>query len=120
MPGAIAMPEMREAELKAAVLKIAKREHWLVHHNTNSWAARSSQQGGGYPDLTLARAGMTRGRLLLVELKREGGKLEPLQEAWREALEKCPGIEYYVWYPSDLWAAEAILSYPSYPLYAEE
>jgi hypothetical protein len=99
-------PEMPEADLKAAVIKIAKRERWLVHHTANRQGSRNSAKGSGVPDLIMAHPG---GRLILAELKKQKAKLEPLQEQWREALLEHPGIEYYVWRPADLADIDRIL-----------
>ncbi|HEY6568589.1 MAG TPA: VRR-NUC domain-containing protein [Actinomycetota bacterium] len=98
--------DMFEADLKAAVIKIAKRERWLVHHTANRQGSRNSAKGSGVPDLIMAHPG---GRLILAELKKQKAKLEPLQEQWQFALERCPGIEYYVWRPSDLPDIDRIL-----------
>ena len=86
---------MTEDELLTAVLGMARYQRWLCHHVRRSDRA-ITQGDSGAPDILMARPP----RLLLVELKTERGKLSVLQEHWRDALVKCPGIEVYVWRPS--------------------
>ena len=59
----------------------------------------------GYPDLTLIRPP----RLLFAELKRETGKTSTHQDRWLALLRECPGVETYLWRPSDLDAIAAVL-----------
>jgi len=54
-------------------------------------------QGVGYPDLCMVKGN----RLIYAELKREGGKPTPEQVEWLEALSKVPGVECFLWKPSD-------------------
>ena len=59
-------------------------------------------------------------RYVVAELKREGRKLtkghfnskgrwQTGQDEWAEALENCPGVEYYLWHPSDMDEIEKVL-----------
>ena len=92
---------MTEDELLSAVLELARWYRWLAHHDRR--ADRAITQGDqGFPDVFLARPP----RLVLVELKTQTGTLRVMQKVWREALEKCPGIEYYVWRPSSWRSGE--------------
>lgn len=61
-------------------------------------------QGVGFPDLVLCRPGADKepGRLILAELKSEKGRLRPEQKLWLSALKTCPGVEVYVWKPSQM------------------
>jgi hypothetical protein len=81
-----------ERQFQEWVMGTARRLGWMVHHThdsrTNHWGADR-----GVPDLTLARGG----RVLLVELKTEKGRLSDAQVAWAEAL----GMNWRVWRPSD-------------------
>lgn len=81
---------MTEAELKAIVVKLARRHGWSVYHVPNVPLTNS---GVGYPDLTLARDG----EVQWMELKREDGKLTIEQAGWQLALPRCEVIR-----PSDL------------------
>jgi len=51
----------------------------------------------GMPDLILVRAP----RIIFAELKSEHGRLSPAQKSAIADLEQCPGIETFVWRPSD-------------------
>jgi hypothetical protein len=51
----------------------------------------------GFPDLILARAG----RLVVVELKTERGRLGPGQALWLE-LFRAADVEVHVWRPGDM------------------
>ena len=51
----------------------------------------------GWPDLWLARSP----RLIVVELKGERGRLTGNQRSWLQLFRHCPGIEVYVWRPSN-------------------
>jgi VRR-NUC domain-containing protein len=90
-----------EASFQIRVVEVARMYGWLVHHTRPALR----QSGGystpiqgvpGFPDLCLAR----RGRVLMVELKTELGKLSEFQERWLEAL-SGDGAEVFVWRPSD-------------------
>lgn len=51
--------------------------------------------GKGFPDLLMVRE-----RIVAVEVKGDGDKLSPEQEAWLEAFEKA-GVETHVWKTKD-------------------
>jgi len=59
-------------------------------------ARRSSP---GFPDIVAVRPP----RVLFIECKRDDAPLSlpPEQQAWSDALERCPGVEYYTWRPRD-------------------
>ena len=65
----------------------------------------SIRSAPGWPDLALCRPP----RLILAELKRDGGTLTPDQVEWIELLRACPGVETYVWFPRDLAAIAVVL-----------
>jgi len=98
---------MTERELLDAVVEIAARLGWLVHHDRpaanrrGQWATHI-QGDPGFPDLILVRPP----RIVVAELKRERGVITPQQRAWLEALASC-GIEVHVWKPTD-WLSGAI------------
>lgn len=94
------LPAVTEAQFQRQVIDLARIFGWQHYHPTLSrWSAR------GWPDLVLCRPP----RLLLAELKRENGKSTPEQDAWLALLRACPGVETYLWRPSDLIVIAAIL-----------
>jgi hypothetical protein len=84
---------MSEADLSRAVQDIARLFRWRLFH---SWTSVHSP--AGFPDLVLCRPP----RLLMVELKREAGKLTQAQAEWMFDLGRCEGVEAAIWRPSDL------------------
>lgn len=95
-------PQMSEAQLLAAVRKLARMQQWLCYHTADS---RHSE--AGWPDLVLLS--VRQHRLLIVELKAEDGRVSPEQHTWLGALAAC-GIETGIWRPSDLVDVPAILA----------
>ena len=83
---------MSEADLDRAVRALAQRCGWDRYH---TFSSRRSPQG--FPDLLLCRPP----RVVFAELKSERGRLTPHQEHWLDLLRRCPGIEVYLWRPSD-------------------
>ena len=93
-----------EADFQQMVLDFARLQGWLAAHTKDS---RRSEPG--CYDGVLVRPP----RFLVVELKREGAQLRkghlsphtgrwlPGQVEWAEAAMGCPGVEYYLWRPSD-------------------
>src|SRR4051812_18142817 len=91
------LPPLSERAFQAQVVALARIYRWTVYHTTLSkWSER------GYPDLTLVRERGRLGRLVFAELKRETGKTSPDQDRWLAMLSACPGVETYLWRPSDL------------------
>lgn len=82
---------LTEKQWMAQVKEIAGFRGWLWSHPFDS--RRSTP---GYPDAVLVRPP----RVLFVELKSDKGVLTLDQIIWKEALEACPGISYYLWKPS--------------------
>lgn len=95
---------MLESEFQTQVIKIARLRGWMVMHQrpaqirTGRWIT-AIQGDAGFPDLVLARPRLD--DLIFAELKKEGGRISPLQKAWIRTLIAAGG-EAYVWYPSDL------------------
>jgi len=95
---------MTEAEFQAQVIDVARYRGWMVMHQrpaqirTGRWIT-AVQGDAGFPDLVLARP--MAGELIFAELKKEGGRVSPLQKAWIRTL-MATGAETYVWYPSDM------------------
>lgn len=85
---------MKEDELLANVLVIAKVKGWHAYHVRNAKAG-VVQGDTGFPDLVLVRR-----KLLFVELKTELGDIRPEQVMWAEWL-KAVGHTVRYWRPSD-------------------
>lgn len=92
MPTAI---KLTESQFLDQVIDAAHYCGWLAHHSRPAWTSKGCRtpiQGDkGAPDLLLAK----NGRVILAELKADGGKLTPEQLQWR----KESGS--FVFYPSD-------------------
>lgn len=91
---------LTEKQWMAQVVDLARTFRWAHYHPYLS--IRSAR---GWPDLALVRPP----RVILVELKSETGKVTPAQEEWLALLRECPGLEVYLWRPSDFEAAAAVL-----------
>jgi len=84
-------------------------EHYAHEHGWHClWQEYAPQNMSsivsGLPDLCLFRESGNEAHLLFAELKREkGGKLSKGQQLWLDRLAKVPGVEVYLWRPSD-WA----------------
>lgn len=89
-----------EKEFQQQVIDFAKLHGWISYHTHDS--RRSS---AGYPDLTLLKGS----RIIFAELKRQNGRLRPEQEIWLAALRKVPGLEVFVWKPSNWLDIEKFL-----------
>lgn len=77
-----------------STVKHRRRPFVLAYH---TYSSRRSVPG--FPDLVMLSPGT--GRCIVAELKTETGKLSVEQERWLEAFRKNPGIEVFVWRPSD-------------------
>lgn len=85
------LPVITEKDFLSQVKDLAKVYHWRFYHPfLSKWSER------GYPDITLIRPP----KIIFVELKRENGKLTTHQQEWADLLKACPGVEYYLWQPS--------------------
>lgn len=75
---------------------------WWWWHDTDS-----RRNHRGLPDLILVRPP----RVLFVELKRErtSAKVTREQAGVLDMLAQCPGVESYVWRPSDERSLDAVL-----------
>ena len=94
-----------EAEFQAVVIDLMHARDWRVAHfrkvrvqrgESTYWETPVAADGKGFLDLEAVRE-----RLIKVECKKAGGRLEPEQELWLEAYRQA-GIECHVWYPHDL------------------
>lgn len=94
------LPALTEREFQRQVMDLAGILGWSIYHPALSkWSER------GWPDLALVRPP----RFVLAELKRENGKTTDHQDRWLDMLRACPGIEAYLWRPSDIDAIAGIL-----------
>ena len=84
-----------EREFLQQIRELARWCGWLTYHTHNSQRSEP-----GFTDLVMVRPPS----VLFVELKTTTGRRTPAQREWIEALEQCPGIEVFVWRPSD-WDA---------------
>lgn len=71
---------LAEAHIEQLLLMRATQRGWKAHHVTDS--RRVLMGDTGAPDWWLARWG----KLVVVELKREDGKLSPEQREWLDAM----------------------------------
>jgi hypothetical protein len=91
-----------ESEFQALVLDMANLFGWRSYHTHDS-----RRSAAGFPDLVLVR----RERLIFAELKTERGRVGDAQSEWLDALDAIPGIEVYLWRPSDTGRIEHVLRY---------
>lgn len=83
-----------EQDFQRQVVAAANLLGWAVYHTWNS-----QHSPDGYPDLTLAKAEHP---VIFAELKSESGQLQSAQIHWLDTLKQCPGVEVYLWRPSDI------------------
>ena len=89
-----------EKDFQQAVRDYARLTGWLDFCH---WT--SIRSPAGFPDLTLVRPP----RVVFAELKSERGRLTAAQSETLAALSNCPGVESYLWRPSDWDAITEIL-----------
>jgi hypothetical protein len=94
---------MLEAQFKNAVIEVAQRYGWFVHHDLpamnkrGKWATHI-QGDSGFPDLVLVNP---KGVLVFAELKTDIGVVRKTQNAWLDRLEQSGAI-VQVWRPNQL------------------
>lgn len=88
------LAQLPESWLDEQVLGEAREHGWLAHHVRDS---RLNAGDAGFPDWVLTR----RGRVVIVELKTQRGRLEAAQKEWLGHMGHRPATEVYVWRPSD-------------------
>jgi hypothetical protein len=94
------LPPITEGQFQRQVLDLAHMFGWSAYHPMLSkWSER------GWPDLAMVRGP----RLVFAELKRENGKTTEHQDRWLGLLEAVPGVEVFLWRPSDLAAIAVVL-----------
>lgn len=93
-------PPITEKAFMRQVTDLAEMLGWVTYH---PWLSIHSPRG--WPDLALCRPP----RLILAELKAEKGKVSDHQERWAVLLKAVPGVEYFLWRPSDIEDVAAVL-----------
>ena len=83
-------PAISEKAFMAEVVRLAKRNGWLVFH---PFDMRKSE--AGWPDLAFLRD-----RFFVAELKVADGRLTAAQATWIDAF-RAIGIQAYEWRPDD-------------------
>ncbi len=97
-----AFREVTEKQYQADIMVLARAAGWMVAHFHDSrrqvrpGVFVGDKDAKGFPDLVLVRAS----EFLVIEVKRETGKLEPEQVTWLDALDRA-GVETMVVRPSD-------------------
>lgn len=86
------LPPITEREFQRQVTDLAAIFGWSCYHpQLSKWSER------GWPDLALVRPP----RLVFAELKRENGRTTVHQDRWLGLLRAVPGVEVFLWRPSD-------------------
>ena len=83
---------MLEAEFQAQVRQLCTIRGLLVYHTHDS-----RRSDAGFPDLTIVGSK----RMLFRELKKEDGRVSPMQQYWIDRLNDV-GQDAGVWRPSDM------------------
>ncbi len=92
--------KITEADFLRQVRNLARIFGWATYHPfLSKWSEK------GWPDLTLIRPP----RIVLAELKAEKGRVSEEQRRWLGMLGACPGVETFLWRPSDLERVAEIL-----------
>ena len=91
---------MTEKELQAQVQQLAKLGGWQFYHTWNS-----IHSAPGFPDNVMAKTP----RLVFMELKTELGKVTAAQQKWLEILATVPGVEVYLFRPSEFEEIKKVL-----------
>lgn len=104
---------MDEDKLQQVVIDRANHWGWLVAHFRSArtaaggWVTPVAADGRGFPDLVMVHPSV--GRLLVVELKSQKGKVTPEQQEWLTAVmvvsDQAPGqlVWSAVWRPEHLF-----------------
>ena len=99
-----------EKDFQQQIVDLARLGGWWIQHtrtaqNRQGQWSTPLQGDRGFPDLMLAR----KPRIVFAELKSQKGKLSAEQLGWLLELAGCPGVETYIWKPSDWPAIERTL-----------
>ena len=91
---------LSEKEFQAQVRAVAQCLGWTVFC---TWNSRHSP--AGEPDLRMVRSP----RVIFAKLKSAKGRITPKQREALAMLKECPGIECYLWRPSNWDEIEEVL-----------
>jgi hypothetical protein len=90
-----------ERDLSTYVVELARLGGWKLRYHT--YTSRGTSYGKpaapGFPDWVLVHPEQQ--RLLFAELKSDTGVIRPEQREWLDALSDVPGVEVFLWRPSD-------------------
>lgn len=86
---------LTEAQLSGLVVELARLGGWQLRYHTFT----SRRSAHGFPDWVMVHP--AKARIAFVELKSEKGRLTDEQSEWIAGLGMIPGVEAYVWRPSD-------------------
>lgn len=84
--------DLTEREFQSQVIGLASFYGWRHYHTHDS-----RRSPAGFPDLVLVRGE----ELIFAELKTEKGRVRLEQVEWMAALEHVPGVDVFLWRPSD-------------------
>ena len=93
---------MKEKDFQTAVVDVARRYGWKVHHTRTvqiaggGWVSPCLDKG--FPDLIMVHKC---GRVVAAELKSDKGRTTPEQQQWLKDLYGA-GMETYIWRPSNI------------------
>ena len=90
--GSTGLVRLTEKEFLAQVVELAEVLGFRSYHTFDS-----RRSAAGFPDLVLVRPP----RVIFAELKRQNGRVTIPQHLWFHDLDECPGVEVYIWKPSD-------------------
>ena len=108
------LPAISEREFQQQVIALAKLRGFRVAHFRPARVMRNGKEtyetpvaadGKGFLDLVMLREH----RLIVAELKSEKGQLTKEQHQWIQAWLLVPGVEVYVWRPSEWSEIEKVL-----------
>lgn len=89
---------LTEHDLQKNIIALAKQCGWKV-----AWTWNSMHSPKGWPDLVCCR----NGKLVIIECKREKGRVTDEQQDWLDTLREVPGVIFAgVVRPSNWYAAE--------------
>lgn len=108
------MVPINEKDFQQTLIEAARAWGWLVGFTHDS---RHSETGE--PDLRMVHRHQR--RVVFIEVKTDKGRVRkgrwnkkatrwlPGQDEWAETLMCCPGVEYYLWRPTDWPEIELVL-----------
>jgi hypothetical protein len=90
-----------EQHFQTQVEQMASFYGWRFYHAPDNRPSKNTGRvqrvTAGFLDLVLLRAP----ELIFAELKTETGRVRDAQKTWMSELARVPGIEVYLWRPSD-------------------